>query len=149
MYVHPVVKDGVTEYYHFGYRNPVMYKLVNGAWEIVIYNQTVENMTTYAGGCTYGTLWFGYGYQSGHTGEIIIWNMDDSPVYYFEEDPEFYGWYDLDSEIEGINNEIGGINSKIQDFDYKNPAVPASDGTYTLKAVRVGDQITYNWVLDA
>ena len=29
------------------------------------------------------------------------------------------------------------------------PEVPASDGTYTLKAVRAGDQITYNWVLDA
>lgn len=29
------------------------------------------------------------------------------------------------------------------------PEVPASDGTYSLKAVRAGDQITYNWVLDA
>ena len=29
------------------------------------------------------------------------------------------------------------------------PEVPASDGTYSLKAVRTGDQITYNWVLDA
>lgn len=28
------------------------------------------------------------------------------------------------------------------------PEVPASDGTYSLKAVRAGDQITYNWVLD-
>lgn len=28
------------------------------------------------------------------------------------------------------------------------PEVPASDGTYSLKAVRSGDQITYNWVLD-
>ena len=28
------------------------------------------------------------------------------------------------------------------------PEVPASDGTYSLKAVRTGDQITYNWVLD-
>ena len=32
---------------------------------------------------------------------------------------------------------------------YEKPEVPASDGTYTLKAVRVGDKITYNWVLDA
>ena len=29
------------------------------------------------------------------------------------------------------------------------PEVPATDGTYVLKAVRAGDQITYNWVLDA
>lgn len=28
------------------------------------------------------------------------------------------------------------------------PEVPGSDGTYTLKAVRVGDQVTYGWVLD-
>ena len=113
VYVHPVVKDGVTEYYNFGYKNPVMYKLVNGAWEIVGYNQTVENMTTYIGGCTCGTLWFGYGYQSGHTGEIIIWNMDDNPVYYFENYPEFYGWYDLDSDIEGIKSNIQDLDSRI------------------------------------
>ena len=34
-------------------------------------------------------------------------------------------------------------------YIYEKPEVPASDGTYTLKAVRAGDQITYNWVLDA
>ena len=113
VYVHPVVKDGVTEYYNFGYKNPVMYKLVNGAWEIVGYNQTVENMTTHIGGCAYGTLWFGYGYQSNHNGEIIIWNMDDNPVHYVEVDPEFYGWYDLDSKIDGINSNISNLDSRI------------------------------------
>lgn len=35
------------------------------------------------------------------------------------------------------------------DINYEKPEVPATDGTYTLKAVRAGDQITYNWVLDA
>ena len=35
------------------------------------------------------------------------------------------------------------------DINYEKPKVPASDGTYTLKAVKAGDQITYNWVLDA
>lgn len=36
-------------------------------------------------------------------------------------------------------------------YDVKDttPEVPATDGTYSLKAVRSGDQITYNWVLDA
>lgn len=34
-------------------------------------------------------------------------------------------------------------------YIYETPEVPASDGTYSLKAVRSGDQITYNWVLDA
>ena len=35
------------------------------------------------------------------------------------------------------------------DVNYEKPEVPATDGTYSLKAVRSGDQITYNWVLDA
>ena len=136
--VHPVVKNGVTEYYTWGYKNSVMYKLVNGAWEIVGYNQTVSSMQTNAGGCACGTLWFGFAYLNNTANYLIIWNMDDSAA----EKPEFYGWYDLDSKIDGIN-------SKMQDFYNKNPEVPASDGTYTLKAVRAGKQITYNWVLDA
>ena len=37
----------------------------------------------------------------------------------------------------------------LYDLDIQKPEVPASDGTYTLKAVRTGDRITYNWVLDA
>ena len=37
----------------------------------------------------------------------------------------------------------------LYDLNINAPEVPASDGTYTLKAVRAGDQITYNWVLDA
>ena len=124
VFIHPVVKDGVTEYYHWGYRNPVMYKLVNGAWEIVGYNQTVSDMITNAGGCACGTLWFGFAYLNNTPNHLIIWNMDDSAA----GKPEFYGWYDLDSQ---------------------KPEVPASKGTYTLKAVRDRYQITYNWVLDA
>lgn len=111
VYVHPVVKDGVTEYYHFGYRNPVMYKLVNGAWEIVSYNQTVENMTNSIPGCAFNTLWFGYGYQKGHTGEIIIWNMDDSPYYIKEITPEFYGWVDLDGDINTLKSDVVNLQS--------------------------------------
>lgn len=45
-------------------------------------------------------------------------------------------------------NEENEMCSLYQNI-YEKPEVPASDGTYTLKAVRAGDQITYNWVLDA
>ena len=110
VFIHPVVKNGVTEYYTFGYANPVMYKLVNGAWEIVGYNQTVSDMLTNAGGCACGTLWFGFAYLKNTANHLIIWNMDDSAA----GRPEFYGWYDLDSDIEGINNEIEGINNEIE-----------------------------------
>lgn len=44
-------------------------------------------------------------------------------------------------------NTYGEMCSSYQ-IIYETPEVPASNGTYTLKAVRVGDQITYSWVLD-
>lgn len=109
VYVHPVVKNGVTEYYNFGYANPVMYKLVNGAWTIVSYNQNIPNMTNAAGGCTCGTLWFGFGYQPGQTEQLIIWNMDDSAV----TKPEFYGWYDLDSQINRLDTRIDSTRAEV------------------------------------
>lgn len=37
---------------------------------------------------------------------------------------------------------------KTYGVDYEIPEVPAANGTYKLQAVRVGDQITYSWVLD-
>ena len=125
VFVHPVVKNGVTEYYTFGYANPVMYKLVNGAWEIVGYNQTVSDMSTNAGGCACGTLWFGFAYLNNVANYLIIWNMDDSTV----GRPEFYDWYDLDSkidsEINGINNEIEIVHLQI--LDNKNLIVKSVD----------------------
>lgn len=107
--VHPVVKSGRTEYYTFGNANPVMYKLVNGAWEIVGYNQTISDMLTNECGCSFGTLWFGFGYLNYMPNNLIIWNMDDSA----EGRPEFYGWYDLDSEIGVIRGEIGGLSDNM------------------------------------
>lgn len=109
VYVHPVINNGVTEYYTFGYKNPVMYKLVNGAWEIVGYNQNIYNMKTAAAGCTYYGLWFGYGYVTGNRNEIMIWNMNPYEV----GRSEFYGWYDLNSDIEGINSKMGDISGGV------------------------------------
>ena len=115
VFIHPVVKNGVTEYYNWGYKNPVMYKLVNGGWEIVGYNQTVSSMLTNAGGCACGTLWFGFAYLKDVANHLIIWNMDDIAT----GRPEFYGWYNLDSKIDseiyGINNEIEIVHSQILD----------------------------------
>ena len=109
VFVHPVINNGVTEYYNFGYKNPVMYKLVNGAWEIVGYNQNIYNMKTSAAGCTCNGFWFGYGYIAGNKNEIIIWNM-----YPYEVGrSEFYGWYDLDSDIDGINTRMSDISNSV------------------------------------
>ena len=55
-------------------------------------------------------------------------------------------YFEFDGKLYTVKNKKIGY---LYDLDINTPAVPATDGTYTLKAVRVGDQITYNWVLDA
>ena len=59
----------------------------------------------------------------------------------------FYNiYFELDEKLYTFKDEKIGY---LYDLNINTPEVPASDGTYTLKAVRAGDQITYNWVLDA
>lgn len=55
-------------------------------------------------------------------------------------------YFELDGKLYTVKDEKIGY---LYDLNINAPEVPASDGTYTLKAVRAGDQITYNWVLDA
>ena len=55
-------------------------------------------------------------------------------------------YFELDGKLYTLKDEKIGY---LYDLNINTPAVPASDGTYTLKAVKAGDQITYNWVLDA
>lgn len=55
-------------------------------------------------------------------------------------------YFEFDGKLYTVKDEKLGY---LYTLNYNMPEVPASDGTYTLKAVRVGDQITYNWVLDA
>ena len=141
VYVHPVVKSGVTEYYTFGNVNPVMYKLVNGAWEIVGYNQTISNMVTNECGCAYGTLWFGFGYLNDMPNNLIIWNMDDS----IAGKPEFYGWYDLDSEIEGIRGNVEGLlnsmNGIYNDINRINGDLSNLDSRISALETNYGDAL--------
>lgn len=55
-------------------------------------------------------------------------------------------YFELDGKLYTVKDEKIGY---LYNLNINAPEVPASDGTYTLKAVRAGDQITYNWVLDA
>lgn len=62
-------------------------------------------------------------------------------------DNSYYNiYFEFDGQLYTVKNEKIGY---LYDLNINTPAVPATDGTYTLKAVRAGDQITYNWVLDA
>ena len=66
---------------------------------------------------------------------IGVFNSSDQNIY-----------FELDGKLYTVKDEKVGY---LYDLNINTPEVPASDGTYTLKAVRAGDQITYNWVLDA
>ena len=93
VYVRPVVKDGVTEYYNWGYRNPVMYKLVNGAWEIVPFTMMFTSYKSQTSGVYIDDLWLGYGYLPTEPG-IVIWNFGDES----KNTPGYYDWKQIDLE---------------------------------------------------
>ena len=100
------------------------------------------------------------------------WFVFENELYYLDNDsvrklnPSKVGTDQWDIPTKILYTDWGNIyveyNNKLylanpndeNDFGYcygiedTTPEVPASDGTYSLKAVRVGDQITYNWVLD-
>ena len=64
----------------------------------------------------------------------------------FNDDSYYNIYFEFDGKLYTVKDKKIGY---LYDLDMQKPEVPASDGTYTLKAVRAGDQITYNWVLDA
>ena len=114
------------------------YQLVDGVWTVIkVFNFDEVPGKATSSGCIYKDYLFGYGYSTEKVGMIPLFNFGlDGPV------QEFYGWYDLDSKIEGINKgiggingeiggingEIGGINSNIQDFDSRISALETNYG---------------------
>lgn len=92
-------------------------------------------------------------YYVGNDNFIHKLDFSQNPIVDIYTDIIYTGSYYLYIEY---NNKLYITNPNSEnDFGYcygikeTNPEVPASDGTYSLKAVRAGDQITYNWVLDA
>lgn len=109
VYVHPVVKDGVTEYYNWGYRYPVMYKLVNGAWEIVPFTKMFTSYKSQTSGVSVDDLWLGYGYLPEQAG-ILIWNFGDES----KNTPGYYDWKQIDltpyATTDWVQNNYATIN---------------------------------------
>ena len=109
VYVRPVVKDGVTEYYNWGYRNPVMYKLVNGAWEIVPFTMMFTSYKSQTSGVYIDDLWLGYGYLPEQAG-ILIWNFGDES----KNTPGYYDWKQIDltpyATTDWVQNNYATIN---------------------------------------
>lgn len=126
----------------------------NGICEIQKYNsstKTFDNIANNIGFCN--------GYLFKYNNDLYI-NNDEDVLKYNTSTNKFdkvYNigvfnvsnqniYFELDGKLYTVKDEKIGY---LYDLNINAPEVPASDGTYTLKAVRAGDQITYNWVLDA
>ena len=146
-------------YYRFGYKNGEVYAYhSDNNWHLYKYDKVNHTMNAI------GFLNAGYKLFSYFNEMFFV--MNDNNVYIIDlskVDPQ-----NPDSSVLGKalfkvkeNGRFIGATDRLWYYNdnmemcssyqyiYEKPEVPATDGTYTLKAVRVGDQITYNWVLDA
>ena len=105
----------------------VAYQLVDGVWTVmkVFSFDEVPGKAT-STGCYFKDYLFGYGYSSLKSGMIPFFNFGTSgPV------QEFYGWYDLDSEIENIKGSVD--NLEVRATDSENEIVSLSDRITSLE----------------
>ena len=108
----PYVKqlDSITVY--IDPKTATAYQLVDGVWTVIegfTFDEVPGKATST--GCTFKDYLFGYGYSSSKDGMI--------PFYHFGPKKEFYGWYDLDSEIHQLDKNIGILNSDLNIFREK------------------------------
>lgn len=98
----PYVKqlDSITVYIE--HNTSTAYQLVDGVWTVIegfTFDEVPGKATST--GCIYKDYLFGYGYSPEKKGMISFFNFGSTgPT------KEFYGWYDLDSDIKVINSEI-------------------------------------------
>lgn len=127
----------------------------NGSCEVQKYNSSTKTFDRIAQNQT-----FCNGYLFKYNNDLYV-NNDENVLKYNTSTDEFdivnnigvfndssYDniYFEFDGKLYTVKDEKIGY---LYDLTINKPEVPASNGTYTLKAVRVGDQITYNWVLDA
>lgn len=100
------------------------YQLVDGVWTVIkefTFDEVPGKATST--GCYFRNYLFGYGYSPLKSGMIPFFNFGSTgPT------KEFYGWYDLDSDIKGINSEIENINSNISNLDSRISALETNYG---------------------
>ena len=105
----PYVKqlDSITVYIE--HNTSTAYQLVDGVWTVIegfTFDEVPGKATS--SGCVYKDYLFGYGYSPLKSGMIPFFNFGSTgPT------KEFYGWYDLDSDIKVINSEIKYLRSDV------------------------------------
>ena len=127
----------------------------NGSCEIHKYNSSTKTFDRIAQNYT-----FCNGYLFKYNNDLYVNNNENVFKYntstdefdkvdnigVFNDDSYYNIYFEFDGKLYTVKDKKIGY---LYDLDIQKPEVPASDGTYTLKAVRAGNQITYNWVLDA
>lgn len=151
----PLVNNIYDYYLQFGYKNGEVYAYNDNDWHMYKYDKV---------NCTLDPIGFvnaGNKLYSYFNELFYIMNGGNTYIVDFSKvDPQNPDEWILGDDILFITNSdyIGAtdrlwyyrnseLRSSYQNI-YETPDVPGSDGTYTLKAVRDGDQITYSWVLD-
>ncbi len=103
------------------------YQLVDGVWTIIkefTFDEVPGKATSQ--GCYFKDYLFGYGYSPLKSGMIPFFNFGTSgPT------KEFYGWYDLDSDIENIKGSVD--NLEIRTSDSEKNIVSLSDRVSALE----------------
>ena len=117
--------DNSTVYLDLG--SLTAYQLVDGVWTVmkVFSFDEVPGKAT-SPGCYFKDYLFGYGYSPLKSGMIPFFNFGTSgPV------QEFYGWYDLDRDIENIKGSVD--NLEVRATDSENEIVSLSDRITSLE----------------
>lgn len=136
-----------------------VYMMENNTSRVRQYDESTKTLTFIGETNNYPVdgHWFVFENELYYLGNVAVYKLNPSQVgtdqWDIQTDILYTGWNNIYIEY---NNKLYLTNPDAKyNFGYcygvkeTTPEVPASDGTYSLKAVRSGDQITYNWVLDA
>ena len=136
-----------------------VYMPENNSTRVRQYDESTKTLTFIGETNRYpvGNHWFVFENELYYLDDVSVRKLNPSQVGTNQWDIQTDILY-IDSDYIYIeyNNKLYLVNPNSENnFGYcygieeTTPEVPTTDGTYSLKAVRSGDQITYNWVLDA
>lgn len=151
----PLVNTIYDYYLKFVYKSGEVYAYNDNDWHLYKYdkvNCTLDNIGFVNAGRICG--YFDELFMTTNSNETYI--IDLSRVDPQDPDKSLLGNFVFNSTSSGFigardrlwyYNTSNEMCSSYQNI-YETPEVPASNGTYVLKATRVGDQITYEWIPD-
>lgn len=150
----PLVNNIWDSYLRFGYKNGEVYAYNDNDWHLYKYDKV---------NCTLDKIGFvNAGSQLYSYFNELFFIMNGGNTYIVDlskVDPQNPDGWILGDTLFVTNSDYIGATDRLwyyknsamrssYEYIYDTPAVPASNGTYTLKAVRSGDTVTYSWVLD-